>query len=474
MSTFDLCSQDRQIIWKNLIQQLEKHYEQGINERVAPGLNLDEIMALAGKYSPDHPVPPDEAINHVLEGMNRYIVHTTDPNYYGLFNPRPAFPAIIADLITAIYNPQLAAWSHAPFPNEVENFLVRQFGKKFNYRDQDIDGVFATGGAEANLTAVLAALNHSYPEYSITGLQHTGANPVMYCSEETHHSVARAARIAGLGLDAVIKVRLDQALRLDPDVLATQIEKDKKSGKHPFMVTATAGATGTGVIDDLAGIGRICEKHNLWFHTDAAYGGAALFMEDGEDLLKGIGMSHSITFDIHKWLSVPMCASMFITREKEILGKTFRITADYMPKEANQLDIVDPYTHSIQWSRRFTGLKLYLSLLIFGWEGFRETIRQQAEAGNYLKRELTGNGWELLNDTPLPVACFSSPEHVEDPEFTRSICDRVVQSGKAWISLYQVNGTYTLRACITNYNTGKKEIDQLIGLLNEFRNGYRK
>jgi len=240
------------------------------------------------------------------------------------------------------------------------------------------------------------------------------------------------------------------------------------------MVIATAGATGTGVIDDLGVIGDICTEYKLWFHTDAAYGGAAIFMENGSELLDGIEKSHSITFDVHKWLSLPMCASMFITREKEILGQTFRITADYMPKEANQLDIVDPYTHSIQWSRRFTGLKLYLSLLIFGWEGFRETIQYQADIGDYLKAELTSHGWELYNTSPLPVACFNVPEFHEDPEFVRYICDRVLQSGKAWISIYQVNGKNTLRACITNYNTGKEEINNLIELLDTFREEYRR
>lgn len=197
-------------------------------------------------------------------------------------------------------------------------------------------------------------------------------------------------------------------------------------------------------------------------HVDAAYGGAVILDKGKKHLLLGIDRAHSITFDAHKWLSVPMGAAMFLTREPEILSRSFRITADYMPKEAQSMPVTDPFTHSIQWSRRFIGLKLYLSVLFFGWEGYGRMINRQNQIGGFLKEELRKNGWKMYNDTELPIACFMDPRHEQTAGFARAVCDKVLQSGKAWISVYPVGGVETLRACITNYASGEEEILKLV------------
>ena len=133
------------------------------------------------------------------------------------------------------------------------------------------------------------------------------------------------------------------------------------------MINGTAGTTGTGTIDELNQLSFICKKNNIWFHVDAAYGGGAILSQDLKHQLTGIEKSDSITFDAHKWMSVPMGTSIFLTSKNDILSKTFRITTEYMPKEADKLTITEPFTHSIQWSRRFIGLKVYLPLLFYGW-----------------------------------------------------------------------------------------------------------
>ena len=471
MANFDLNAEERAALWQHLITDLEQYYANTSGLNVAPSLNVSDILALVEKYPFEQPVPAGKAVEHVIEGLSRYAVHTPHPGYYGLFNPRATFPGILADAITATFNPQMAAWSHNPFANEVERYLIREFGKQFGYPEESIDGVFATGGTEANLTAVLCALNHHFPEYANVGLHGLKKHPILYCSAESHHSIIRSARVAGLGLNAVRAIPVDGRQRMDAIQLEQQIQKDLKQGLTPFMIVATAGATGAGAIDPLPEIAEIAQAHGLWLHVDAAYGGAAILEPSLKGLLKGIELGHSITFDAHKWLSAPMGAGMFLTREKDILHHTFRITADYMPKEASAMNVTDPFNHSIQWSRRFIGLKLYLSLLIFGWEGFAQTVRHQTEMGRLLKKLLRENGWKLYNDTDLPIACFSAPAFEADDAFALHICDKVLQSGQAWISVYRIGKVNTLRACITNYATTEKEVRELVKLLERLREG---
>ncbi len=223
---FDLSPQERRETWRLLLQQLETYYAHTPDLPVSPELDREKVVALVERYSLRKAIAPREAIAHVTEGLTKYAVHTPHPMYYGLFNPRAAFPGILADTITATFNPQMAAWSHNPFAVEVENFLVRELGQKFGYPQADIDGVFTSGGAEANLTAVLCALNHHFPDYANAGLIGLGKKPVLYCSAESHHSVIRAGRIAGLGLEAVRLIPADGKQRMQAALLEQQIEKD--------------------------------------------------------------------------------------------------------------------------------------------------------------------------------------------------------------------------------------------------------
>lgn len=474
MNTFDLTPGERKKALDILISILEKYYSGKSFSRVSPPLNISEIRASVGSADFSQPVSLAGAVTSITEALEKYIVHLGHPMYYGLFNPRPNFPSIVADIITAFYNPQLAAWSHSPWASEVENYLIRLFGEKTGFPGEETDGVFATGGAEANITAVQCALNHFFPDYGEKGALALKRRPLIYCSAEAHHSVIRAAKVSGLGRESVRLVPVNDRLEMDIAALEDIIKKDISDLFLPFMVIGTAGTTGTGAIDDLTSVADIAEKYNLWFHTDSAWGGAALLVPEMRSLLKGIERSDSVTLDVHKWLSVTMSASMFITRHRDILARTFRITTEYMPKEAGKLEVTDPFSHSIQWSRRFTGLKLYISLMVFGWKGYEETIGKMTAEGARLKRLLQDNNWEILNNTPLPLACFTDKALKNDPEFISWLCDKVVSSGKAWISVYPVKTINTIRACITNYNTSVTDLEKLVGLLNELRSGYRE
>ncbi|MEO1652962.1 MAG: pyridoxal-dependent decarboxylase, partial [Bacteroidota bacterium] len=421
---------ERKALLAQAVQALEAFYSDTESLKVSADWNPKEIRQYIARYQFDSPQASEQVLKDVLEGLKAYAVHTPHPLYFGLFNPRAGFSAALADFITAVYNPQMAAWSHAPYANEVENYLGQKFGEKMGYTPGKIDGTFCSGGAESNITALLCALNFHFPAYREEGLQGIKEKPIIYCSAEAHHSVLRAAMVAGLGKKAVVEIPTNAQLQMDTKVLEQQMEADLAQGKYPFMLAATAGTTGLGAIDNLGQCAAISQRYHLWFHVDAAYGGALVLAEEYRSLFAGIEQSHSITIDLHKWFSVPMAASLFLTSQPEILSQTFGLYTEYMPRRGTLNGVVDPYTHSIQWSRRFIGLKMYLPLAIYGWKGFEEMILHQMEMGDRLRELLEKEGWIIQNETPLPIVCFDHPDLTEEDILKMN--QIITAEGQAW------------------------------------------
>lgn len=459
----DFTAAERASLWKQVIQSIEHHTKAVGSSAVAPPLNIEEIR----NFIKEDSVPSaKEAIDHVVSGMTKYMLHTTHPGYFGLYNPKASFAGILGDTLTASFNPQLAAWSHSPFALEVERSLLIAFGKRFGYSESKIDGTFCSGGAEANHTALLCALNHHFPQYASEGLLAIQRPVAVYCSAQVHHSITKAAGVCGLGYHSVREIPTID-LQMDVEALEKQIVLDQAAGIFPLMVVATMGTTGTGNIDPIEAIHQLKKKYGFWLHADGAYGGALIVSKTYGSLLKGIEHADSITFDAHKWLSVPMGGSLFITQHTSILSQTFSVQADYMPKEAQKLGVVDPFAHSLQWSRRFIGLKLYMALLFYGWEGFEQLVDGQIAKGKLLRDKLLAKGWTVYNQTDLPVITFGNVSLEKDPNKALEIVQSVIKKGNAWISVYRTNGVNALRACITNYDTTEREMDQLLTDLNE-------
>lgn len=469
---FDLDKTNRNAILKKTLERLEDFYENTSNFPVTPKVDVQKVREFVDTQDLTLGENLGEAIEHVAAGLEKYSVHTSHPKYFGLFNPRSNFAGIISDLITAYYNPQLAAWSHAPFAVEVEAKLIREFATRFGYSPSKSDGVFGTGGNEANQTALLCALNNKYPNYARDGLLGIDIKPIIFCSQEAHHSVHKAAKTAGLGYSCVKSIPVDDQLKLDTVLLEQEIKASLKSGDDPLMIIGTAGTTGTGTVDNLEQLGDISKKYDIWFHVDAAYGGAAILSEKLKTQLNGIERSNSITFDAHKWMSIPMGASIFLTSDPHILSNTFSISTEYMPKDAERLEIVDPFSHSIQWSRRFIGLKVYLSLLFYGWNGYDKVITNQANIGDLLRKKLIENHWSVINNTKLPVVCFTDKNYSSNEEFTNKILKSIYQMGKTWLSIYPIENMNTFRVCISNYNTSERDLDELISELNKERENF--
>lgn len=466
--TLTLDPSQRADVWRATIDEIERYLSNVDSLPASQKVERPEVLERLKAVNFDRPITPQEAIRFAAEGLTDFQVHATHARYYGLFNPGSTTMGIAGDALAAAFNPQVATWTHSPFAAEIEILLIREFGKKFGYPENEIDGTFTSGGAEANHTALICALTRQFPEFSQLGVRALAQDPVIYVSQQAHHSFVKATRFCGLGTDAVRQAPVDSNAAMDANALGRMIEDDLAGGKRPFFVAATLGTTNAGVLDPVSAIGDIARQHGLWFHVDAAWGGMASLVPELNHLLAGVERSDSITFDAHKKMSIPMGAGIFIIRDRSILGEACRITTDYMPPRAE--DTFDPYTHSLQWSRRFIGLKVLLSLMVAGWEGYAAALRHQTRMGEVLRDKLRSAGWRIVNNTPLPVVCFIESDREPDADRLAKIVDELVSRGEAWISTTRLaGGMPVLRACITSYRTSPHDLDVLVAALEEAR-----
>jgi glutamate/tyrosine decarboxylase-like PLP-dependent enzyme len=240
------------------------------------------------------------------------------------------------------------------------------------------------------------------------------------------------------------------------DDLARLVAEDRQNGCKPFMVVGTAGTTGAGAIDPLPELAQFCRREDLWFHVDAAWGGAAVISPRLRGHLTGIGEADSVTCDAHKWFSVPMGAGMFFCRDQEAVRAAFHAETSYMPGRTGG-GVPDPYTTTVQWSRRFIGLKLFVALAELGEAGYAGMIEHQAEMGDVLREQLRRTGWQVVNSTPLPLVCFTR-EGLVPSTFLAELYQRQI----AWMSEVRLGGSPVLRACITSFRTTEADIDRVV------------
>ncbi|HWF38133.1 MAG TPA: pyridoxal-dependent decarboxylase [Candidatus Acidoferrales bacterium] len=429
---------------------------------IVPSVTPGEIRAhLKSCYDFSKPGDLDAIGADVQRMLRSGNVQVTHPRYFGLFNPSVTTPAVLADLLVAMYNPQLAAWRTAPAANEVERHTLLWLAAKFGF-PANTAATFTSGGAEANLTAVIAALTKSFPGYGDHGLRSLKVPPALYVTGQAHTAIHKIAHVTGLGRSAVRTVAVDGDLKMDLVDLAKKVAEDRRNGLAPFMVIGTAGTTGAGVIDPLPELAAFCQAESLWFHADAAWGGAAIISPRLRSYLAGIEAADSITCDAHKWFSVPMGAGMFFCRHPEAIAEAFRANNTFMPGHIDEGG-ADPYTMSLQWSRRFMGLKFFFALAQFGESGYANLIEHQTRMGQVLRESLVREGWRVINKTPLPVVCFTR-YRLDIPKFVASLVEHQI----VWMSTVQIDDAPAIRACITSYRTQEADIADVVQQMNRF------
>ncbi|NBU35034.1 MAG: aminotransferase class I/II-fold pyridoxal phosphate-dependent enzyme [Bacteroidetes bacterium] len=446
------------------LQTVTENYYSGLSDlSIVPKRTVSEIRNYLENRNLEHGENIENTLEDILPWMQEGNIHVPHPGYFGLFNPATSFSAVVGDYLTALFNPQMAAYSHAHFSNEVEKLLIQFYVEKMKWPSH-ATGHFTSGGSDANFTGVLCALAHHFPEYLTEGLIGLKAKPRFYVSMLAHNSFDKIAKNAGLGTSAVYKIPLKDDFSLDISALKNQIKLDKDLGYHPFLIVGTAGSTPIGSIDPLPALAEIAKKEEMWLHVDAAWAGGAIISSVIAGQLEGIELADSVTADAHKWLSVPMGAGMFFCKYPDTVYKTFKTEALYMPSQNNQ----DPYQNSLLWSRRFIGLKVYMAFRVKGALKMAEEIEKQLYLADYLADGLIKRGWKLPVKSALGVIVFTHDKlaNMSSAELA-AFHKRIIENGNTWFSILKLKEKEYFRACITSIHTEEQHINQLFINLEE-------
>ena len=392
--------------WDNLLtRELPRANERIAEGAVTPSVDLVNLRSELAGFDFAAPRALDDLLPWTIAQMEHGVVHMTHPRYFGLFNPAATFPAQCADRIAAAFNPQLASSRTSPAAVEIEAHVIRSVARRAGL-PPETTGHFTTGGSEANYTALICALTRSNAGFALQGARAFGGAPVFYVSSDSHLAWLKIAHQAGIGRAAVRMVATDGCGRMDPSALSDALDADRAQGRVPVMIAATAGTSNAGMIDPLAACAEIARTSGIWYHVDAAWGGALIASDRLRGILAGIELADSVTIDAHKWFATTMGCGMFMTRHAPVLSSAFQVSVSFMPSNVPGLD---PYVTTMQWSRRFLGLRLFLSLAAAGWSGYGDHVEHSIELIALLKGKLVARGWRIANDSSLAVLCVEPP-----------------------------------------------------------------
>jgi len=429
---------------------------------VMPSVDRARLRAELAAFDFAAPRPLEELIAWTLGQLEHGVVHMNHPRYFGLFNPAANFPSQCADRIAGAFNPQLASSGSSPAPVEIEAHVIRAVARRAGL-PADSAGHFTTAGSEANYTALVCALTRANAAFGTEGVRAFGGPVAMYTSRECQPAWFKIVHQAGIGRAALRLIDTDGKGCMDAAALAQALAQDRARGVIPVLVSATAGTTPAGMIDPLAECARIARDAGLWYHVDAAWGGAALASARLRPLLAGIELADSVTIDAHKWFATTMGCGMFITRYPRVLSEAFRVSTDFMPSSVAQLD---PYLNTVQWSRRFLGLRLFLSLAAAGWDGYGTHVERASELITRIAEQLAARGWSIANDSLLAVLCVIPPPGSAP---IRDIVRKVLESGRAWVAATTHEGREVLRICATHGESSLADASELIAALEAAR-----
>jgi aromatic-L-amino-acid decarboxylase len=418
--------------------------------------------------------PVEQILRDVSDILLPGITHWQSPNFFAYFPANSSGPAVLGDLLSAGLAVQGMLWSTSPACTELEthvlDWLVDMLALPSTFKSSGTGGgVIQDSASSATLCAILAARERatSFASNEV-GLSE---RLVAYTSTQTHSSIEKGIKIAGVGRENLRLIEVGQDFAMRPDLLAEQIQRDRTAGLVPFFVCGTVGTTSSAAVDPLPEIGRICREHNLWFHVDAAMYGTAAICPEFRAIHDGVDLADSYTFNPHKWLFTNFDLNAFFVADRQALIQTLSILPEYLRNQATESgEVFDYRDWQIPLGRRFRALKLWFVIRHYGVEGLQYHIRRHVELAQQFKRWVDDSPvFERLAPARLTTICFRANPPGISPvsldQLNEDLLNAVNATGKMFISHTRLNGCYTLRLAIGSLRTEAEHVSQAWQLL---------
>lgn len=399
---------------------------------------------------------PDEGLgSEALDALPNVLAFCRPPSgrFFGYVLGSGEPVAAAADLLASVMNNNITAWRSSPSAVTVERTVISWIANAIGCKG--FHGSLCGGGSSANLMALTMAREAKLPA------NESGAHPgIVYASTEVHMSIPKALAMLGLGRQNLRLIPVDPDFRINLDALRQSIDADKKAGKRAIAIVANGGTVNTGAIDDLAAVAQIAREHDLWFHIDGAYGVLAALA--APEKFRGVEQADSLSLDPHKWLYQPLDCGMVLYRDPAIARQTFAYSGDYTKVlNSDPIEGFAFFEESMELSRRFRALKLWLSLRYHGFAAFRRSIQNDLDhaqlLANLIRREPT---LEVLAPVTLSAVCFKWK--AGDNHFNARLLKRVIQRGRVYLSNATIHGQFALRACFVNHRTTDDNVREIV------------
>jgi len=427
----------------------------------------DEVRERLADPLPEHPLDPAQTLADAARILDESI-SPSRPLYLGYVGSTGLEVGVLAEALAATYDVNLAVTARAA--DLLERQAVEWVAEFVGF--PCAEGAFTSGGMISNLSGLLVARERALPGCRAEGF--AGRRGAVYCSEESHHSVVRAAEAAGIGSAFVRRLALDERRRLRPADLEAAIAADVDAGVVPIAAIANGGTTLTGAVDPLAETADVCARRGVWLHVDGAYGVAAAATATAAPLFAGLERADSVTLDAHKWLGLQKSCSLILVREPGALEAAFGHEESYIRREA----VRNAVERTLEYSRPLRSLKLWLAFRTHGAAAFRAWIEQTLGLAKRLADQVRADPeFELLCEPTLSTVCFrhlpraGSGGSAELDRHNTELAAAAQEDGRIYLASALVDGRACLRVCFVNFRTRAEDVDFALATLRELGAG---